>query len=127
MSVKELGRLKGLIPATFTPLNADGEVNLKIISDYVQYLADNGIEYIFVNGTTGEGPSFTVEERKTLAEVWLKASKEVLKGVMVHVGGGNAVSCQLIVDDPTLKSVTQQRLKNIAMSDMALKLVRFWS
>jgi len=90
MSVKELGRLRGLIPATFTPLLDDGEPNLKIIPDYVQHLANDGIEYIFVNGTTGEGPSFTIEERKKLTDCWIEASKGVLKGVMVHVGGGNA-------------------------------------
>lgn len=96
MTVKELGRLRGLIPATFTPLDQDGELNLKIIPDYVEHLAANGIEYIFVNGTTGEGPSLTVEERKTLVEVWVQASKGALKGVMVHVGGGNAKeSCDL--------------------------------
>jgi len=90
MAVKELGRLKGLVPATFTPLSPNGELNLELIPEYVKHLASNGIEYIFINGTTGEGPSFTVEERKKLAEVWLECSKNVLKGVMVHVGAGNS-------------------------------------
>ena len=92
MAVKELGRLKGLVPATFTPLSPNGELNLELIPEYVKHLASNGIEYIFINGTTGEGPSFTVEERKKLAEVWIKRSRNVLKGVMVHVGAGNSVS-----------------------------------
>ena len=91
MSVKEVGRLKGLIPATFTPLDPDGELNLKLIPDYVSHLATNGIEYIFINGTTGEGPSLTVEERKQSAEAWLRSSRGGLKGVMVHVGAGNSV------------------------------------
>jgi len=64
MSVKELGRLKGLIPATFTPLLPDGELNLSVIPSYVNHLKNNDIEYVFINGTTGEGPSFTVKERK---------------------------------------------------------------
>ncbi|CAB1331400.1 unnamed protein product, partial [Coregonus sp. 'balchen'] len=37
-----------------------------------------------VNGTTGEGMSLTVEERKLLAEEWCRKSK--LEQVMVHVG-----------------------------------------
>jgi len=90
MGVKEVGRLKGLIPATFTPLDPDGELNLKLIPDYVSHLATNGIEYIFINGTTGEGPSLTVEERKQSAEAWLRSSRGGLKGVMVHVGAGNS-------------------------------------
>ena len=92
MAVKELGRLKGLVPATFTPLSPNGEMNLELIPEYVKHLASNGIEYIFINGTTGEGPSFTVEERKKLAEVWIECSRKILKGVMVHVGAGNSVS-----------------------------------
>jgi len=90
MSVKELGRLKGLIPATFTPLLPDGELNLSLIPAYLDHLKNNQIEYIFINGTTGEGPSFTVEERKEIAETWFRcAAGGALKGVMVHVGAGN--------------------------------------
>lgn len=96
MPVKEVGRLKGLIPATFTPVTDDGEINLKLIPEYVKYLAGNGIEYVFINGTTGEGCSLTVEERKSLAEAWLESAAGTLKGVMVHVGAGNLrEACEL--------------------------------
>ncbi|XP_076367766.1 N-acetylneuraminate lyase-like isoform X3 [Tachypleus tridentatus] len=42
-----------------------------------------------VNGTTGEGPSLTVEERKLTAEKWIKAGKGKLDLIIIHIGGCN--------------------------------------
>lgn len=76
----------GLVAATFTPFTASGEINLSVIKHYVNYLVYNqGVKSIFVNGTTGEGMSLSVEERKDLADEWCRHRKE-LEQVIVHVG-----------------------------------------
>ncbi|KAL1022940.1 hypothetical protein UPYG_G00034500 [Umbra pygmaea] len=77
----------GLVAATFTPLTPKGEINLSEIGPYIDYLLEQqGVKSIFVNGTTGEGLSLTVEERKQLAEEWCRKGKNKLEQVIVHVG-----------------------------------------
>ncbi|CAM9702168.1 unnamed protein product [Lampetra planeri] len=84
--------LKGLIAAPFTPLTEQGEVNLPVIAGYVDYLVhEQGVKSIFLNGTTGEGPSLTVAERKLLTEEWIKQGKNKLTHVIIHVGA-NAIT-----------------------------------
>ncbi|MCJ8734636.1 hypothetical protein PDJAM_G00237670 [Pangasius djambal] len=80
-------KLTGLIAATFTPLTPQGELNLAVIGQYVDYLLEKqGVRSVFVNGTTGEGCSLTLQERKQLAEEWCRQGKGKLDQVIVHVG-----------------------------------------
>lgn len=62
--------LKGLIAAPFTPMRPDGELNLEIIPAYYQFLKSNGVKGAFINGSTGEGSSLTLDEKKAVAEAW---------------------------------------------------------
>ncbi|KAM3914909.1 N-acetylneuraminate lyase [Leptodactylus fuscus] len=80
-------RLRGLVAATFTPMNLNCEINLSIIQQYVDYLVDKQkVKNIFVNGTTGEGMSLSVQERKRLAEEWVRHARGKMDNVIVHVG-----------------------------------------
>ncbi|XP_063795843.1 N-acetylneuraminate lyase isoform X2 [Pseudophryne corroboree] len=80
-------KLRGLVAATFTPMTVNSDVNLSIIQQYVDYLVHTQkIKNIFVNGTTGEGMSLSVQERKKLAEEWVKHTRGKMDSVVVHVG-----------------------------------------
>ena len=83
--MKNYQRLKGMVAATFTPFNTDGELNLPIISQYADQMATSQMAGVFVCGTTGESLSLTVEERKAVLEAWVKATKRRFK-VIAHVG-----------------------------------------
>ena len=78
-------RLKGLVAATFTPMDAAGNVNYDEIDKYAEHIAASPIAGVFVNGTTGESASLTVEERKAILERWIKAARGRFK-VICHVG-----------------------------------------
>ena len=78
-------KIIGLIDAPFTPFDAQGNVNLAPIPAYAQMLARNGLKGVFINGSSGEGYMLTEDERKQLAEAWVKAAPEGFK-VIVHVG-----------------------------------------
>lgn len=84
-------KTKGLIAAPMTAYHPDGTVDLDIIPAYADFLRSNGVVGVFVNGTTGEGLSLTVEERMVLAERWVKAARDDFK-VIVHVSHTCAVS-----------------------------------
>ena len=62
---------QGLIAAPMTGFNPDGSVNLDIVKSYASMLNTNGISGVFVNGTTGQGLTLSVEERNALAEYWV--------------------------------------------------------
>ena len=80
-------KIKGLIDAPFTPMHADGSINLSIIPEYAALLQRNGLKGVFINGSSGEGYMLTEEERMQLAEAWMDATQtfEDFK-VIVHVG-----------------------------------------
>lgn len=78
-------KIVGLIDAPFTPMLANGDVNLAPIGDYARMLRGNGLRGVFVNGSSGEGYMLTAEERVALAEKWVAEAPEGFK-VIVHVG-----------------------------------------
>jgi N-acetylneuraminate lyase len=78
-------RINGFIVAPFTPFTKSGELNLPVIEDYYKLVVKNGIDGVFVCGTTGEGYSLTIDERKAVAEKWIDVAKGKIK-VIVHTG-----------------------------------------
>ncbi len=78
-------KIKGLIAATYTPMLADGTLNLNLIKAYSDYLKVNGVYGAFICGTTGEGSSLTVQERMVVAETWMDRSANDFP-IIVHVG-----------------------------------------
>ena len=78
-------KIKGLIDAPFTPMMANGDINLEPIPAYAAMLDRNGLKGVFINGSSGEGYMLTTDERKALAEKWIASVPEGFK-VIVHVG-----------------------------------------
>jgi len=92
-------RTHGLIAAPFTPFDADGSVDLSAIPAYAAWLQDEGVAGAFVCGTTGEGPSLSVDERMSVAEAWT-GSGTPLK-VIVHVGHNSLREACRLADHAT--------------------------
>lgn len=78
-------KIHGLIDAPFTPMLENGDINITPIPRYAAMLAKNGLKGVFINGSSGEGYMLTTDERKLLAEAWIKAVPDNFK-VIVHVG-----------------------------------------
>jgi N-acetylneuraminate lyase len=77
--------LTGLIAAPFTPYKTDGGLDLDTIQRLAVLLTHNGVNGAFVCGTTGEGQSLSMEERKQVVTAWRAAAPSKLK-LVVHVG-----------------------------------------
>ncbi len=60
--------IHGLWPALLTPVNADGSLDTVRALTHAQRMLNAGCDGITLFGTTGEGPAFTVSERKELLE-----------------------------------------------------------
>ncbi len=86
-------RIQGLVAAPFTPFHDDGNLALDVVPDYARWLKQNGVVGAFVVGTTGEGLSLTIGERKQLAEAWAAAVPPDFR-LIVHVGHTCLADCQ---------------------------------
>ena len=78
--------IQGLVAATFTPFDKNGGLNLEIVPEIVDHLAACELSAIFINGTTGEGPSMTEDERCAAAECYTAAAKKKSLTSIIHVG-----------------------------------------
>ncbi|CAK9829886.1 N-acetylneuraminate lyase [Anthophora retusa] len=82
---------KGIIAPVLTPFNNDSTrtLNLPLIPQYAEYLSKKEVTGVLVNGTSGEGPSMTTNERKLVAEAWANAVKVTKQHLMIQVGGAS--------------------------------------
>lgn len=75
--------LKGIMTALVTPLNKDGTVDEKGLSDLIDYQIGHGVHSLLLLGGTGEYTSMTAEERRRAVDISVKA---VNKRVPLLVG-----------------------------------------
>lgn len=86
--------LQGLIAAPFTPMHTDGTVNTGIVPAYYNMLKLNGVTGAFICGSTGEGVSLTMPEKKAVAQAWADSSKDDRDfKVMLLLGGTSIADC----------------------------------
>lgn len=68
--------LSGIYAAAVTPINSDGSIALEEIPGFLSWLADRGCHGALILGTTGEGPSFSTEERISIFQASAKVREE---------------------------------------------------
>ncbi|HRN73701.1 MAG TPA: dihydrodipicolinate synthase family protein [Ginsengibacter sp.] len=86
--------LKGLIAAPFTPMHADGSLNLSLIPEYYRFLKSNKVTGGFICGSTGEGVSLTLQEKKDTARAWADCTNDDPDfDVMLLLGGTCIADC----------------------------------
>jgi N-acetylneuraminate lyase len=78
--------LHGLVAAAHTPFHRDGSLNLALVEPQAAHLLRSGLTTVFINGTTGECSSLSLEERRALAQRWLEVVRGSKLKVSVHVG-----------------------------------------
>ena len=87
--------LQGLIAAPFTPMDKNGELNLSLIPGYYQFLKKNKVTGAFIVGSTGEGVSMSLNEKKAVVTAWADATKEDKDfKVMALLGGTSLTDCK---------------------------------
>jgi N-acetylneuraminate lyase len=84
-------KIVGLIAAPFTPMNEDGSLNLSLIPEYYYFLKENGVVGAFICGSTGEGVSLTMQEKKAVAEAWIQAAGNDDEFKVITLVGGTCL------------------------------------
>ena len=78
-------KFKGLWPAMFTPVCDNGEPALEEIEKLVELFISQGLDGLYVLGSTGQGVLFTEDQRKKVTDVVSKVASRRIP-IIVHVG-----------------------------------------
>jgi len=78
-------RFAGVWPAMLTPLTEDGRPAFAVLEQLVDLFVRQGLDGLYIIGSTGQWPLFTTEERCTIAERVVRTARGRIP-VMVHVG-----------------------------------------
>lgn len=78
-------QLGGMWPALVTPFGANGKVALDVVEQLVDLFAKQGMDGLYVTGSTGQWPLLTVDERQAIIERAVKASAGRIP-IMAHIG-----------------------------------------
>ncbi len=73
--------LQGVFPAMPTPFHKSGELDLSRIQPLCHGLHEQGVDGVFLCGTTGEGPSLNAHEKSLIFEETLQAMQG--KGLVI--------------------------------------------
>jgi len=71
--ISKVQNFTGAAVATLTPFDHSGNINVEPIEGYIKHLKANGVEGLYVHGTTGEGFSLTNPEKLILAKAYKAA------------------------------------------------------
>lgn len=105
-----------LIPAMITPFKRDESIDFEKAEQLAVYLADNGCDGILVNGTTGEAPTLTSDEKIEL----LKVVKNAVRGRDVQIVAG-------VGSNDTAKSVEEAKKTASVGVDALLVVVPYYN
>jgi N-acetylneuraminate lyase len=81
--------LHRFVAAAFTPFSANGSLNPEVVPIQAAFLAAQGIDTVFITGTTGECHSLTCGEKLTLYDAWAEAAPRHGLAVIAHVGSNS--------------------------------------
>ncbi|MEP3481339.1 MAG: dihydrodipicolinate synthase family protein [Fuerstiella sp.] len=90
-------RLNGLVAATYTPLDQNGDLNLEVVPKMVDHLLSQGVSGLYVCGSTGEGMSLSSDERRLVAEAYVKATDRRVP-VIVQVGHNSLTEAKQLAE-----------------------------
>ena len=84
-------KFHGVAPAMVTPMNADKSINFSALKNLVAYVSEGGVDYLVVQGTTGESATTTADEKKQILATVQEANSKNLP-IVYGLGGNNTES-----------------------------------
>jgi N-acetylneuraminate lyase len=85
-------QLQGVWPAMFTPTDKNGKVNVTELEKLIELLIKEGVDGLYLLGSTGQGFLFNESERKEIAEISLQIINKRVRTI-VQVGAISTEEC----------------------------------
>ncbi|MDF0693789.1 4-hydroxy-tetrahydrodipicolinate synthase [Aquirufa ecclesiirivi] len=82
-----LPKFHGVAPALITPMLSDRTIDWKALENLIQYVTNGGVDYLVVQGTTGESVTTSADEKKKIIATVQEANTKNLP--IVYGLGGN--------------------------------------
>ncbi len=80
-----MNKLKGIFPALMIPFEESGKIKYDSLAEMLELLISNDVKGFYVNGSSGEFPTLTIEERIEILEFVKKAVGD--RAIIInHVG-----------------------------------------
>ncbi len=86
-----MDKFKGTGVALVTPFRKEGEVDYNALQKLVEFQIDNGVNYLVVQGTTGESVTLNEDEKLAVLEYVIDINKNRVP-IVLGVGGNNTSS-----------------------------------
>ena len=89
--MQSLPKFHGVAPALVTPMNEDRSINWDGLTKLIQHVSNGGVDYLVVQGTTGESATTTADEKKQIVSTIQEANSKNLP-IVYGLGGNNTDS-----------------------------------
>jgi 4-hydroxy-tetrahydrodipicolinate synthase len=86
--MQSLPTFHGVAPALVTPMNEDRSINWDGLKKLIQHVSNGGVDYLVVQGTTGESATTTADEKKQIVTTIQEANAKNLP-IVYGLGGNN--------------------------------------
>lgn len=83
-----MSKFRGTGVAMITPFDQTGEIDFSALQRVTQHLIDGGVEYLVVQGTTGESATLSLDEKRAVLDFIIEVNEGRLP-VVFGVGGNN--------------------------------------
>jgi 4-hydroxy-tetrahydrodipicolinate synthase len=99
-------RLKfhGVAPALVTPMHADNSVDFDGLMKLIKHVTDGGVDYLVVNGTTGESATTSISEKKEILS-FIKENNYKNLPIVYGIGGNDTAKVVKMVKETDLSGV----------------------
>ena len=91
--MKDMTKYQGIIPAFYACYDANGEINPAAVREMTRWFIDQGVQGLYVGGSSGECIYQSKEERKLVLEEVMKVAKGKLT-VIAHIACNNTADSQ---------------------------------
>ncbi|MEI7596533.1 MAG: 4-hydroxy-tetrahydrodipicolinate synthase [Bacteroidota bacterium] len=81
-------KYRGTGVALVTPFRKDGSIDFKSLSQLTEYVIEKGVDYLVVNGTTGESATISKDEKSAIVASVVEVNNK-RKPVVVGFGGNS--------------------------------------
>lgn len=101
--------------ALITPFNKDLSVDFNALIKLVNFNIENGVNYLVINGTTGESATISEEEKQEIINIIVKANDNRVP-LVLGIGGNN-----------TLEVVKEFKTRDLSNIDGILSVAPYYS